>query len=75
MSRRTTMVKRYNDDELPTVSGGKDNNPPDRYAVVQLTKVRADNENAINLLSDQGFRFEAVLSFDQILMGNYKENK
>lgn len=54
------------------VSGGKDNNP-DRYALVQLTGSLETDENAINLLADKGYRFDAAFG-SYVLMGNYKEN-
>jgi hypothetical protein len=58
-----------------TVSGGKDGNPPDKYEIVQLFGIPTEDLAKINALADQGFRFEAVLPFNQVLMGNYKENK
>jgi hypothetical protein len=58
-----------------TVSGGKDGNPPDKYEIVQLFGIPTEDLAKINAVADQGFRFEAVLPFNQVLMGNYKENK
>lgn len=57
------------------VSGGKDGNPPDRYALVELTGNQANDLANINFLSDQGFRFASLMPFNYVLMGNYKENK
>lgn len=64
----------YPDNQLPTVSGGKDN-PPDRYIMVALNPIpNDDNLTAINTYADQGYRIAcAIPGF--VLMGNYKENK
>lgn len=63
----------YPDDQLPSVSGGKDN-PPDRYEAVPLTGNVMNDLAAVNAKADEGFRFVAVVE-NFVLMGNYKENK
>ncbi len=47
-------------------------NPPDKYAVAQLTGDAAADTLTINALADQGYRFAAVLSPTEVLMGGYK---
>jgi hypothetical protein len=66
--------------EARSVSGGKDNNPPDRYDIVQLTgNLRADIAS-LNASADQGFRVddaqpEIFNRYGYVLMNGYTEKK
>lgn len=70
MNPRGMNLPRYPDDQLPTVSGGKDN-PPDRYIAVPIT---GDFLAEINAKANEDYRI-AVAIPGYVLMGNYKENK
>jgi hypothetical protein len=57
-----------------TVSGGKQDNPPDRYIAVTLSgNIEADLA-AINANADADYRIVGMIP-GYVLMGNYKENK
>jgi hypothetical protein len=55
---------------MPSGNGGS-GNPPDKYALVQLTGNQANDLAAINAAADEGYRFEANLPFNYVLMSGY----
>lgn len=63
----------YDENNLPTVSGGKDNNP-DKWIVLTIDGLNDDE--AGKLLSQWGAKGYPIVGFSngRVIMGSYKES-
>jgi hypothetical protein len=63
----------YNETNVPSVSGGKDN-PPDRWVVLTIDGLNDDE--AGKLLSQWGAKGYPIVGFSngRVIMGGYKES-